>query len=211
MARRGDVSSYMALLDTCPISGTKDRPSFGTWISTFAPSSRPPFPPKSQPTERQPARMGGGRWPDVPSPPATSPSPCRGGGLAWSEAREGANMKKGHEDERGRRILLTLVVLGVVAAIVGVGSLSAFSSQTSNSGNTFDAGTVYLSDNDAGSAMYTVSNQKPGGSAVVRCIKVTYGGSLAADVHLYTTSTVNAVGQYINLSVEKGTSAGSPA
>src|SRR5207302_10790457 len=35
--------------------------------------------------------------------------------------------------------------------------------------------------------------------------------SLAADVHLYTTSTVNAVGQYINLSVEKGTSAGSPA
>jgi len=68
---------------------------------------------------------------------------------------------------------------------------------------------VYVSDNDAGSAMYSVSNKKPG-DTVTQCIKVTYTGTLAADVKLYTTSTINAVGAYINLSIDKGTSSGSP-
>ena len=111
---------------------------------------------------------------------------------------------------KARRIVLTLLVVGVVGALVGVGTLSAFSSSTSNSGNNFDAGTVYVSDNDAASALYNVTNRKPG-DTVTSCIKVTYGGSLAADVHLYTTSTIGAVGQYINLTIDKGTSAGSPA
>jgi predicted ribosomally synthesized peptide with SipW-like signal peptide len=113
-------------------------------------------------------------------------------------------------DSKARRIVLSLLIVGVVGAIVGVGTLSAFSSSTSNSGNNFDAGTVYVTDNDAGSALYNVTNRKPGDS-VTSCIKVTYGGTLGADVHLYTGSTINAVGQYINLTIEKGTSAGNPA
>jgi predicted ribosomally synthesized peptide with SipW-like signal peptide len=114
-------------------------------------------------------------------------------------------------DSKARRIVLSVLIVGVVGALVGVGTLSAFSSSTSNSGNNFDAGTVVVSDNDGGvSAMYSVTNRKPGQS-VQSCIKVTYGGSLAADVRLYTTSTINAVGQYIDLTVEKGTSAGGPA
>jgi len=113
-------------------------------------------------------------------------------------------------DGKARRIGLSLLIVGVLGAIVGAGTLSAFSSSTSNSGNNFDAGTVYLTDNDAGSALYNVTNRKPG-DTVTSCIKVTYGGTLGADVHLYTASTIGAVGQYINLTIDKGTSSGNPA
>ena len=113
-------------------------------------------------------------------------------------------------DGKARRIVVSLLIVGVLGALVGVGTLSAFSSSTQNSGNNFDAGTVYISDNDAGSALYNVTNRKPG-DTVTSCILVTYGGTLASDVHLYTPSTINAVGQYINLTIEKGTSTGAGA
>lgn len=105
-----------------------------------------------------------------------------------------------------RRIFLTVTVLGCAAAVAGFATFSAFSSTTANSGNSFEAGTVYISDNDSGSAMYSVSNKKPGES-LSRCIKVTYTGSLDSTVKLYASS-VGAVGQYITLLIETG--AGSP-
>jgi predicted ribosomally synthesized peptide with SipW-like signal peptide len=111
---------------------------------------------------------------------------------------------------RHRKILLTLLLIGATSALAGFGTFSAFSSTTTNSGNSFAAGTVFVDDNDAGGAMYTVSNQKPGVSTQ-RCIKVTYGGTMPADVKLYTTSSVGAVADYIDLTFEKGTLAGNPA
>jgi predicted ribosomally synthesized peptide with SipW-like signal peptide len=104
---------------------------------------------------------------------------------------------------RSRKILLSLLLIGAASALAGFGTFSAFTSTTTNSGNSFAAGTVFVDDNDAGAAMYTVSNQKPG-VATQRCIKVTYSGTMAADVKLYTTSTVGAVGDYIDLTIEKG-------
>jgi predicted ribosomally synthesized peptide with SipW-like signal peptide len=104
---------------------------------------------------------------------------------------------------RHRKILLTLLLIGATSALAGFGTFSAFSSTTTNSGNSFAAGTVFVDDNDAGGAMYAVSNQKPGVSTQ-RCIKVTYGGTMPADVKLYTTSSVGAVADYIDLTVEKG-------
>ncbi len=105
------------------------------------------------------------------------------------------------------KLLLTLLVMGTTASMVGLGTFSAFSSTTSNSGNSFAAGTVLVSDNDAAAAMYSVSNKKPG-DQVVQCIKVTYTGSLAATVKLYTTSAIGTVGSYIDLTIDKGS--GSP-
>ena len=106
-----------------------------------------------------------------------------------------------------RKMLITLLVIGVVGTLAGVGTFSAFSSTTDNTGNSFDAGTVYIADNDAGSAMYNVTNAKPA-TTVTKCIKVTYTGTLDADVKLYTTSTVNALGSYIDLTIDKGTLSG---
>jgi hypothetical protein len=116
-------------------------------------------------------------------------------------------------DRRRKKLLTVLVIamtVGVIGMLGGTGVLSAFSSTTSNDGNVFATGTVTISDNDAGSAMYNVSNKKPN-DTVQTCIKLTYTGSLAADVHLYTTSSIGALGQYLNLTIDKGTFSGAPA
>jgi predicted ribosomally synthesized peptide with SipW-like signal peptide len=106
---------------------------------------------------------------------------------------------------RKRKLLSTLLIVTVVLAIAGIGTFAAFFSDTENDGNSFAAGTVYLSDNDAGAALYSVSNQKPGGT-VEKCIKVTYGGTLDADVVLYTPSAITAaLGDYVNLVITEGT------
>ena len=107
---------------------------------------------------------------------------------------------------KARRVLITLLVLGGMGAAAGWATSSAFSSTTSNTGNSFAAGTVYIGDNDAGSAMYSVSNQKPG-DTLTKCIKVTYTGSLDSSVKLYA-SAVDTVGTYVSLTVTPGT--GSP-
>src|SRR2546422_9676436 len=116
-------------------------------------------------------------------------------------------------DRRRKKLLTVLVIaltVGVIGMLGGTGVLSAFSSTTSNDGNVFATGTVTISDNDAGAAMYNVSNKKPN-DTVQTCIKLTYTGSLAADVHLYTTSSIGALGQYLDMTVEKGTLSGAPA
>lgn len=102
-----------------------------------------------------------------------------------------------------RKALMTLLIVGVVGTLAGIGTFAAFSSTTANAGNSFAAGTVYISDNDSDAAMYSVSNQKPGES-VTKCIKVTYTGSLASTVKLYASS-VAAVGQYVDLTITPGT------
>jgi hypothetical protein len=100
-----------------------------------------------------------------------------------------------------RRGLLSLLVIGLVAAAIG-GSYAAFFSTTASGANTFSVGTVNIGDNDAGAAMYSLSDQKPGDS-VTKCVKVTYTGSLAATVKLYA-SAVDDVGNYVDLTITPG-------
>ncbi len=104
------------------------------------------------------------------------------------------------------KLLLSFLLVGVLCGLAAFGIFAAFSSTTSNANNSFDAGTVAIGDNDANSALYNVTNAKPGTSQS-SCIKVTYTGSLAADVRLYTPSTVGSVGQYIDLTITPGTQA----
>lgn len=102
-----------------------------------------------------------------------------------------------------RRLTVGLLVFGLLATLGGWATYSAFSSATTNTGNTFAIGTVAVSDNDTGSAMYSVTNQKPG-DTVTSCLKVTYTGSLDADMALFA-SAVGPVGNYVNLTVTPGT------
>ena len=53
--------------------------------------------------------------------------------------------------------------------------LVAFSATTTNSGNVFASGTVSISDNDSGAALYNVSGQTPTSTAVTSCIKASPG------------------------------------
>jgi hypothetical protein len=104
---------------------------------------------------------------------------------------------------RTKKLLATALVVGLVGAGGGWATFSAFSNSTASSANRFAAGTVDLGSNGLGSAMYQVSDAKPG-TTVTKCISVFYGGSLDADVRLYASS-VATVGQYVNLTVTPGT------
>lgn len=108
---------------------------------------------------------------------------------------------------RTRKILKTLLVVGVVGTVAGVGSFSAFTSQADNDNNVVSAGTVVLADNDGGTApLYAIADAKPG-STQTSCINVSYTGSLDATVKLYTPDTIGDLGPVVNLTIEAGTQA----
>ncbi|MEX0152962.1 TasA family protein [Microbacterium sp. LMI1-1-1.1] len=100
-----------------------------------------------------------------------------------------------------------LVAAGIV---VSSSSYAAFSDTTSNDGNSWRAGTVQLDDDDAGQALFTVPNAKPGDGGTT-CITVTSTGSLASDVRLYAVDATgsNALPDHLALAVEVGTGGGS--
>ena len=106
---------------------------------------------------------------------------------------------------KNHKVLLTVLVIGVAGAIAGFGVFSAFSSTTSNPGNTFEAGTVSLTDNDGSVSLFSnATKAKPGDYD--RCIKVKYTGSLDATVKLYT-SAITGTGSDLNVTIAKGTGA----
>ena len=105
---------------------------------------------------------------------------------------------------RTKSLLRSLLAIGAVGALAGFGTFSAFSSSTENPDNKIDAGTVVLTDNDTGSALYSVAGAKPG-TTVDRCITVTYSGDLDADVKLYLPDPVGALAPYVDLTVTPGT------
>lgn len=110
-----------------------------------------------------------------------------------------------------QKVLMTVLIVGVAGSLAGFGVFSAFSSTTVNSNNQFTAGSVAVGDNDGTAAMFNaVTGGKPG-TAVERCIKVTYTGSLAADVRLYLSSGASGtLAQYTNVTVQPVTFAGAP-
>ena len=81
---------------------------------------------------------------------------------------------------------------------------AAFSAQTDNAGNAFAAGTVAISDNDSGTAMFNLSDLAPGDNAT-GCIEVTYSGSLDPEVRLFGAATAgDGLEDYLDLTVERG-------
>lgn len=110
------------------------------------------------------------------------------------------------------RLRALLLVAAMVAGVIGSGALvwhasyAAFLGATSNSGNSWTAGRVTLSDDDAGQAMFDVSGLTPGSSTgSPHCITVTYNGDVPASVKLYSSDVAGDLAQYINLTVEQGT------
>jgi hypothetical protein len=105
---------------------------------------------------------------------------------------------------RKQKLLLSTLVVGVLCGLTTLGVFGLFSATTQNAGNEISTGTVAISDNDNGTALYTVTGAKPG-DTVSRCIKTTYTGSLPSDVHLYSNSTPGTLAQYVNLTITQGT------
>jgi len=94
--------------------------------------------------------------------------------------------------------------------LVSTSSYAAFSDTTSNGQNSWRAGTVQLDDDDAGRALFTAGNAKPGDGGT-NCIAVTSTGTLASQVRLYAADVSGTAGlaDHLILRVEQGTGGGS--
>ncbi|WP_164704511.1 hypothetical protein [Blastococcus litoris] len=109
------------------------------------------------------------------------------------------------------RSLLPAVPVGLLlaGALVWQSTAAAFTATTDNAGNTWQAGSVAISDSDGASALFdsTSDGALQPGSTGSRCIRVDYTGDLTADIRLYvTTPTAGAVtlDPYLVMSVEQG-------
>jgi hypothetical protein len=92
------------------------------------------------------------------------------------------------------KVGLTLLVFAALGLLAAYATRAAFSNTTENTGNRFQTGSVTIGDNDLGTALYDLYDGTPAakpGNSDSGCIKVTYSGSLDADVRLYSTSTLN--------------------
>ena len=100
-----------------------------------------------------------------------------------------------------------LLITAAVAALMGVvvfGTFAAFTATSTNSGNKIDSGTVKIDDDSgATTALYNVTNQKPGQSTS-GCLRIKYNGSLAASVKIYASTGITNGADY-NLHIERGT------
>jgi hypothetical protein len=96
-----------------------------------------------------------------------------------------------------------LAGLGAVALVVVNTTNAAFSASTANTSNTFSAGTVALSDDDAGSLLFDLSGMKPSDTAT-KCVNVSYTGSLPADVKLYGSVGGTGLANYLATTIEVG-------
>lgn len=101
-----------------------------------------------------------------------------------------------------------VAALALVSTMVVRTSSAAFTATTENTNNSWEAGTVTLTDDDSATALFSgLTGLKPG-STEIDCIAVTYGGSLAASVKLYATITGgDGLGDYITMDIDRGTTA----
>ncbi len=106
---------------------------------------------------------------------------------------------------RARHLVWPLAAL-LSLGVVGQASYAAFSSKVSNTGNSLAAGTVVLGDDDAGSALLSLTSLRPG-STGSRCIAVTSSGTLPSAVKLYATdvTATKSLPTYITWTVTQGT------
>lgn len=103
---------------------------------------------------------------------------------------------------KSRRYLVSLLLIGLVGVVAGLGTYPAFSSSATNPGDSFSAGTVTISDNDASGTLLSLSGAVPGDSDS-GCIRVLYSGSLSSTVRLYGSSS-GPLAPYLTLTVTRG-------
>lgn len=113
-----------------------------------------------------------------------------------------------HRTTRARRILTTAaapIAILVAGLFVWQGSSAAFTAQTRNIGNSWETGTVVLTDDDLGAATFQISSVIPGQSGT-RCITVTSTSTATGVVKMYLARLgANGLQDYVKLSIELGT------
>jgi hypothetical protein len=107
--------------------------------------------------------------------------------------------------------VLAVVPVGLLlsAALTWSATHAAFSASTGNAGNSWQTGSVVLSDSDSGAALFTSAADgalKPG-STRSRCIRLDYTGDLPAEIRMYVQTPAGGavtLDPYLVMSVERG-------
>jgi hypothetical protein len=112
-------------------------------------------------------------------------------------------MTESPRPRRTRKILVPLTTI-LAAGAITIGSGASFTSHTENAANKYAAGTLTQSNSKAGSAIFNVSNLKPG-DTVNGTVTIVNTGSLAASFSLTETATTSfAPASDLNLAVKDG-------
>lgn len=109
-------------------------------------------------------------------------------------------------EARLARVAAVAASLVFVTFLTVTTSRAAFSAQTSNVGNSASTGSVSLTDDDAGTALFTLTDMTPG-TTYTNCVTVTYSGTTPTQpVKLYRDAAVGGTGleSYLDLTVEIG-------
>jgi hypothetical protein len=87
-----------------------------------------------------------------------------------------------------------LAALATVLVAVGVTAASGatFTAQTANPSNTFTAGTLTMSNSNAGAAILTASNMKPADPATEGTVVIKNTGSVKGDIKLTRSALTNS-------------------
>lgn len=108
------------------------------------------------------------------------------------------------------QVLATLFGLLLASAVVWRTSAAAWTDTTDNSGNSFSTGSISISDNDGGSALFSATGLLPGDS-VTGCIEVTYDSSPTPSkavefyaAHTDTTNGGDGLGDDLDVTVSIG-------
>ena len=119
-----------------------------------------------------------------------------------------------HRDRRRSGAIIggaAVLSAAAVSALVFTATNAAFTDTTDNSGSSFAAGTVSLTDDDGGSALFNATDMVPG-DTVTDCIEVQYTGSIVgADLsalRLYGSSSGDLAGE-LDLTVDRSAAGGS--
>jgi hypothetical protein len=98
------------------------------------------------------------------------------------------------------------VAILLAGLMVWQGSVAAFSAETYNAGNNWQAGSVTLSNDGTGGAMFSVGSLVPGQTGI-HCIQVTATG-VAGVVKTYVQGNVlDGLETHITMKIEQGTGA----
>jgi hypothetical protein len=100
------------------------------------------------------------------------------------------------------------VAVLLAGAMVWQGSYAAFSADTRNVGNGWETGSVAITDDDGGAAMFQIQNVKPGQTGE-KCIAVTASPSIPSIIKMYSADlAADGLEPYVKVKIEQGTGGG---
>jgi Camelysin metallo-endopeptidase len=104
------------------------------------------------------------------------------------------------------KVLASIAALSVFGAVGAWGTYSAFTDTTGSTGSTFSSGTVHITDDDAGSALFALTGMVPGVSSV-KCINVTNAGDVPFSNVALSAATSGTLAGALQVTIDKGTGA----